>query len=1380
MQRKGEIYLSKVNRRNAARSMLQRMLLILALMVTVGVFWRLKLTGLTLAGEAFCGLEEHVHSEECLSDEVMCEKEEHVHLESCYSNLEADVETSDDWEKTLPEMAVETSTAERVIAIAKSQLGYTESELNFQVDGEAERRGYTRYGEWYGNPYGNWSTMFVSFCLSYGEAEDVPVSSSAESMLAQMESAGLYKTVDNYLPVSGNILFLDKNENGSVETTAIITSVSNGQIHAVEGEVDGCVAETIYTLGDSMICGYGQIEKAEPIQLGEGAKLIAQTEQPGQELFVDGNHLVVYIDDGSGYYAIDGNGEFVQIEIDVDGKIYTYLETPEVLLWDVLATDETGGYQIVNLVTQIALPENCSPISTFALTNDNSGAESGNNYQYARAVDYTVWLDGTNGGLMSYGDSPNQSYTVSGGSTFQLPMTWQSSSEYNYRLKGWYDVVNNVYYEPGAQITVNGNMVFYADWVADSYDIGQYNELVADTVSTNGFVTTRMFDYGILFNVLSSLANVTVSNTEHLETWNLITNGNSPYSGQPTLNYIFRDWDKGSMDITYPVGVYEGLPHYPTAEGSVYSGLYNDRIGTLLFDPDTEVIGKEYLGTADHLFQFCDDPEDEYYGYYYYDSARNAASYNQTDARFYVYDYLEQTTVSLTTTGKGQYSDFLPFNSPYANTYGKNPPLYRYDGQNGEYVGAEHYMYDATNENVSNVATNFLFGMSIDIDFYLPTAPGSGGNKDIYGKDMHFKFSGDDDVWVFIDGMMVLDLGGIHGVESGDINFTTGVVTINGVENADLSNTLRSISSGEHVLTLYYLERGSSMSNCAICFNLAPRFSFSIQKEDVLTKEELNGAQFSVYTDKECTIPAELWVSKEIHDQGVPSQNVFTVTDGVAEMWGMGAGNTYYIKETQPPDNEEYGYANGIICVFIDKQGLATYSVELIEEGDKGISNGFTVHGFRIDEETQSAYIVATNAPKWVKETTNVWAFKKWNDDKNHSDEVVTVYLTITDPDGTVRRLQEAQLGAENGWKYCWENLPKYAEDGVTEIQYGVEESYVSGYFSKVEESNDYSLTTTRWTETTTLEHSKSYLLRTDQGYLSTMNGDSDTGYQWVTREEAEASPLALWTARFSGNRVMLTNQANQTISFYYGNGNPTDFFASTDQGESNEVKRYFNYSVWDGRIFLYFDTYSTDYFLTGNRNNSNKFTYDTNIYNSMLITPMLKEVVTVTEKLDGESFRITNTPLDKETSLSVYKAWDYGYAVPDDSHEKAQVTVELWANGKQTGRTVTLNLKNRWQGTFQGLPYTDDEGNVIVYSVKERWESGDWIPHYEEINVTDGKVPAYSTQITNVYRWGHGAILPSTGTAKRLMYVLCGGGIMLLSLICGLRSRRKRERRMK
>jgi hypothetical protein len=164
----------------------------------------------------------------------------------------------------------------------------------------------------------------------------------------------------------------------------------------------------------------------------------------------------------------------------------------------------------------------------------------------------------------------------------------------------------------------------------------------------------------------------------------------------------------------------------------------------------------------------------------------------------------------------------------------------------------------------------------------------------------------------------------------------------------------------------------------------------------------------------------------------------------------------------------------------------------------------------------------------------------------------------------------------------------------------------------------------------------------------------------------------------------------------------------------------------------------------------------------------------------EDQAFRITNSPLDEETSVTVHKVWDYGFIAPGKDHEQLQVTVALLTNGVNSGRTVTLNLRNNWRGTFSGLPYKDSKGNVISYTVEERWNNNDWIPYYGEIEVVNGDPPTYTTTITNVYRRGTGAELPSTGSAARLAYILCGGSIMLTSLVYGIGLRRKRERGQK
>ena len=1124
---------------------------------------------------------------------------------------------------------------------------------------------------------------------------------------------------------------------------------------------------------------------------------VAKTTTYNQSLLNGSNNLLVYTQSGSDYYAFDGNGNAVRVTIDQSGNIICDTDNPNLLLWTF--TPSNGAYLIRNVSNgkyMHAFPNNGSGVTTSgaytsSVSTANGGIKIRSNNEYAQlntatskfvvtnnvnnAATYqlgisnksTIWFDGTNGGLMSLGGSPNEAHTVMTGSTFTLPDTWQSPTKYNYTLRSWYDTKADKFYAPGETITITENTVFYADWEASSYDIGQFNANVVDTVSTNDFITTHVFDYNFLFNTLSESVSVNANTNSHSETWTLQT-------GNDSLNYIFRDWDMGSPYISYPDNC-----NNQNTNGSVYSGLYSEEIKELLFDTDNAfnpndgsgVVGKSYLGTADHLFQIMTDPNDEHYGYYYYNSALNAASFNQSDKRFYVYDYIERTADSAKTDGEGAYSDFLPLNSPYTNTNGKVVSTYQHNN-------TTNYMYDAKyntdGNSVNNVGTNYLFGMSIDMRFYLPDTPGnrdaSGeyGNKDMYGKDMHFKFSGDDDVWVLVDGKLVLDIGGIHGIESGDINFSTGVVSVNGSQ----VGTLDGITDGEHHLTILYLERGSSQSNCAIYFNIAPRYTFSLQKEDVLTRDLLNGAQFTFYMDKECTIPAELWKNRESYSRHEPSSSTFTITDGVANIWGLSAGQTYYMKETTPPTDSGYSCAEGIICISLDKRGETTYSVEMLPDNDgSDPSHGFTVHGFKINEETHEAFLVVTNAQDYVTETTSVTALKEWADNKNHSGDSVTVYLTYTDQNGTVHRIREIQLSDLNEWKHTWVSLPKYFEDGVTEIVYSVEEAYKQGYFAKVEKLDHTSMSNKVWSEAYTFEDGKTYLLNTTNGCLSTTSATNQT-FMFVDVETAKNSPLAQWTTTVSGNTIMLINGANQRFTFsYHSWGGYYSYFYPTT---SNISYQLLSFRQHNGGLVI--GSYMEEIQLfAGPIKSDNTLSAVYSEWEALIFNPLVLTEEVIQIEADSFYYKITNSPLERETSFRVSKNWDIGNGGSVSLYEKLQVTVKLLADGVDTGRTVTLNLKNNWNDVFAGLPYTDENGRVIVYTIEESWTTSDWIPTYGQVITHSGQTPTYSSTITNTYRWGHEYDLPDTGGYGTFMYI-SGGLLLILSAIFLLYKKRRKE----
>ena len=124
----------------------------------------------------FCGKDAHTHGEACRDEngELVCGTEEHTHSLACYADPGADVETAELWEQTFAGVTLTGNWRQDTLAIAETQLGYAESTKNYVVaeDGETVK-GYTRYGAWCGEPYGDWNVMFLTFCLHYAGVEGV-------------------------------------------------------------------------------------------------------------------------------------------------------------------------------------------------------------------------------------------------------------------------------------------------------------------------------------------------------------------------------------------------------------------------------------------------------------------------------------------------------------------------------------------------------------------------------------------------------------------------------------------------------------------------------------------------------------------------------------------------------------------------------------------------------------------------------------------------------------------------------------------------------------------------------------------------------------------------------------------------------------------------------------------------------------------------------------------------------------------------------------------------------------------------------------------------------------------------------------------------------
>lgn len=209
-----------------------------------------------------CGMEKsdsHSHSERCYGTwKLVCELEEHRHDLACLSDPGADVETAEQWEKSFSGAALNGKWTEDLVSIAGTQLGYTESSKNYIVlDDGYTMKGYTRYGAWYGDPYGDWNAMFASFCVSYAKVENMPLSADCESWIAELVDR--FAPAAEHTPESGELVFFDRDGNSAADEVGIVVSVEDSQITMILGDRDNTVKTIVFERDDETVLGYATL-----------------------------------------------------------------------------------------------------------------------------------------------------------------------------------------------------------------------------------------------------------------------------------------------------------------------------------------------------------------------------------------------------------------------------------------------------------------------------------------------------------------------------------------------------------------------------------------------------------------------------------------------------------------------------------------------------------------------------------------------------------------------------------------------------------------------------------------------------------------------------------------------------------------------------------------------------------------------------------------------------------------------------------------------------------------------------------------------------------------------------------------------------------------
>lgn len=586
----------------------------------------------------------------------------------------------------------------------------------------------------------------------------------------------------------------------------------------------------------------------------------------------------------------------LHLEEDEKGEVKEVVDMAQTEKVDVLATTEENKVEKAEVRTE--------SFSKFVVTWTKDGHDNG---------EYKIEITSHYGYLKENGDFADLNEYYDGK---VLPKKWQEvqgkDNQYSggdYNLNEYADAItigNKTYTFKVGYITEGWNSSFDTDHKTDKISVNKENNKyyffghddgwyhVGDALKRDG---TKYIHIYFVYTVMEELTTVkTVDSTSNGIIMRMINMDGE--AGEDNGNY--RIWTNSNYKINLgggysPGSIKQGLlqsvlaPNgYPVTTGS----------NTHIID-DNGNVATTYDGTADknlstlfsgglevnHLFR-----QDIYdlTGYYEYSSFENYAYLNQSTGEFTVYD---QIGTPSNNGGSGNYfyqrGNFMPYNSISADRISTNSNLY---DEYGKKLDPDDERYNETLYLTNG--TDYQFGMYMEANFIQPRD----GIVQQTDDNMRFEFNGDDDLWIYIDGVLILDIGGVHDAHSGYIDFATGEVVI--YDSVTSGKTLTRTTTlyelfkeanrmpdsnkvviwdenkvddyftktededyilkdySPHKIKMFYMERGRGASNLHMKFNLqvVPEGSVTVAKElDNTDKENYANEefQFELYIQEE-------------------------------------------------------------------------------------------------------------------------------------------------------------------------------------------------------------------------------------------------------------------------------------------------------------------------------------------------------------------------------------------------------------------------------------------------------------------------------------------------------------------------------------------------
>lgn len=1043
----------------------RRAVSVLACAVVFCTTYALILPAITLSAEPKCGLEEHTHTEDCYETRLVCgqaedpetdpagsqeaagpahvhtdacyeqvltcEKPEHTHTDACWSDPAA-AEDPKDWEP----QDLTGDWNRDTLAIALAQEGYRPSEDYFTVDDTGEHIGYTRYGDWSGDPFGEWNLSFAAFCLHFaGAAEEAfPAETSAEAWRTALDALDLYQPLEGAIP--GDLIFLDSDGDGAADRVGIFTgwqeaepedgaaSAQPEQRFAVmEGNLDGEAAQAHYDPEDAALLG-----RASPDEAADAWYLCGEKAHiHGEDCYDETGTLTC----GKTEHIHSENCQFPE------SRSFTYEDealsmtvtvlTPAPLPEDVELTvteaseatlQEAETYADENdaallAARRLTLQQGDGPIDTtdFRMTAEVQVREELLDQLREQAATFAADAPEAEAAITLSALQPQEedlarqaSVQVEPGENPMLSLTLRSdevvvvaSSEVNPRFTVQYYAELPMLANSGGSKTLP---------VFDTTGIGTpKNYSLSENATKNKKKNLQLQTEGSSYEVLTTTElrqlyrTETMDFTTHPSLVNVNKlNGSSNYTLKKVLvrwdgktaNPTDDGWTEKKSDVQFTNDPKAGGNTICITSDTVLCLVYEPKSGsytnsTTFYDYDitdgnTGNLNSQqkginsasnYSGNGEK-FAFgnanCGTGMDGYQRDGYYMNQYSKPGYSDDKAPMANYGCNFGLVTGLDANGKLKYADgviapnlfndgsavgkytyegsgltfkregdIYTLSSATLNNNGTKKSIANLDRFNNPKNGNTTYYHIFTNnfwpvDEVKNKDPKFggddrpivngstvlppsddgtnhnsFFGMQFALQFTL---------TEDYTGPLEYLFFGDDDMWVFLDGKLICDIGGVHS--------SVG-------EYVDLWDYLKQGDAGTHTLTFFYTERGASGSTCYMRFILPSVSEIPVQQVGGLRIEkQVEGLGGDLNRDFNFTIDLKkadgsaesnqyAYTKYEANDTVVTTGTIgnggsFTLKSGqYLKIYGLPYGSQYVITETKVDGYTTTNVVNGVV-----------------------------------------------------------------------------------------------------------------------------------------------------------------------------------------------------------------------------------------------------------------------------------------------------------------------------------------------------------------------------------------------------------------------------------------------------------------------------------